>query len=141
MTPKNKNAKNEYENELPIDDGIVVLDLLYSDRWEWKIGRRLHLPHPNLQRGEAPYVRVVRSEFTVWDFLVAPGVGEHLLSMGYVEGKKHWGYTDDRDLAISDGGREVVRSAYGRAGVKYDENFSRRLRSEWWLRETARVAS
>jgi hypothetical protein len=130
-------SRRGYENALPIADDLVVLDLLYDDRWEWKIERRLHIPHPNLQRSEEPYVRVARSEHSVLDFLVAPGVGERLLGKYLVEGKKHWGYTDDRDLSITDAGREMVRDAYERAGVRYDEHFTRRLRSERWIAETA----
>ncbi len=130
----------EYENDVPIDDDLVVLDLLYDDRWEWKIGRRLHLSYPNWHDKDA-YVRVAWSEYSVWDFVVAPGVGERLLVQRLVEGKKHWGYTDDRDLAISDHGRQVVRDAYERAGVKYDDNFIRRLRSERWIVESARIAT
>jgi hypothetical protein len=130
--------KHEYENDLPIDDDIVVLDLLYNDRWEWKIDRRLYLPCRNSYRSE-PYVRVFRSEFTIWDFRVAPGVGERLLARWLVEGKKHWGYTDDRDLSISDHGRTFMRETFEGLGIKYDDNFIRRPRADQWLRESVRV--
>jgi hypothetical protein len=131
----------EYENDVPIDDNLVVLDLLYSDRWEWKIDRRLHLPYLNWHHNKGkPYVRVAWSEYHVWDFLVTPGVGERLFAQYLVEGKKHWGFTDERDLTITDHGRTLVRDAYERAGVKYDDNFTRRLRSERWIIET-RIAS
>jgi len=126
---------HSYENTVPIDDDLVVLDLLYDDRWEWKIERRLHLPH-HWNREKDAYVRVVRSEFTVWDFLVAGGVGERLLARGLVQGKKHWGYTNERDLSITDEGRGFVRDAYARIGVRYDDSFTQRLRSERWIVET-----
>jgi hypothetical protein len=130
-------GKSGYENDVPIDDDLVVLDLLYNDRWEWKIERRLHLPHPKMQRDAESYVRVAWSEYSVWDFLVARGVGERLLERFLVEGKMHWGFTDCRDLGISDAGRQLVRETYERAGVKYDFDFTRRLRSEKWIIETA----
>jgi len=131
----------EHENDVPIDDDIVVLDLLYSDRWEWKIDRRLHLPYPNWRHKSEPYVRVMRSEFTVWDFLVAPDVGERLLARWLVEGKKHWGYTDDRDLSISDHGRTFMREIFEQLGVKYDDDFIRRPRADQWITQAARIAS
>jgi hypothetical protein len=129
-------TSREYENDVPIDDDLVVLDLLYTDRWEWKIDRRLHLPHPN-QHDREPYIRVAWNEYSVRDFRVARGVGERLCARNLVEGKKHWGFRDDRDLTITDGGRQLVREAYERAGVKYDFSFSQRLRSERWITETA----
>jgi len=130
-------SKCEYENDVPIGDDLVVLDLLYSDRWEWKIDRRLHLPFRG--HGE-PYVRVFRSEYTIWDFRVAVGVGERLLARYLVEGKKHWGYTDDRDLSISDHGRALMRETFEQLGIKYDDNFIRRPRADQWLVESVRVA-
>lgn len=123
----------EFENVDSITDDLIVLDLLYTDRWEYQAERRLTLPHRN--RGDRPpCVRVWYSEFRVRDFLVAPGVGELLLSRWEVEGKKHWGYTDNRDLSISDVGRSRVRAAYEALGVPFwDAKGYRRLRSEDWL--------
>ena len=132
----------EYENDVPIDDDLVVLDLLYDDRWEWKIERRLHLPYPNWNNHKTePYVRVVRSEYTAWDFRIALGVGERLLARGFVSGKAHWGYTDDRDLGITDQGRALVRETFEQLGIRYDDNFSRRPRSDQWIVEARRLAS
>ena len=112
----------------------MVLDLLYNDRWEWSIERKLNLPN-NYRRGE-PYVRVYRTEYSVDDYLVACGIGEKLLAQYLVEGKKHWGWTDNHELSISDWGRDKMRKIYEDAGVPYNEQFSRRLRTERWFRES-----
>jgi hypothetical protein len=125
----------KYENTIPIDDDLAVLDLLYDDRWEHGIERRLLLPNHH-SASDVPELRVWRSEYTVWDFLVAPGVGERLLKRYLVEGKKGWGYTDDCNLSISDAGRQLVRETYAGLGVPYDfEQFHHRLRSDRWLHE------
>lgn len=123
---------HEYENDVPVGDDLVVLDLLYDDRWEWKIERRLHLPLSWRHKDE-PYVRVVRSEFTIWDFRVVSGVGERLLARGLISGKKHWGYTDDRDLGITDAGRTLVRETFEQLGIRYDDHFIRRPRADLWI--------
>lgn len=125
----------EYINNEPITCDLMVLDLLYDDRWECRIDRRLHLPHPHASDDRKPYVRVMWSEGRPWDFVVARGVGERLLSDHMVQGTPHWGYTDDRDLTISDYGRTLMRETYERLGVRYSfEDFHRRLRTERWLR-------
>lgn len=123
----------EYENATPIADGLIVLDLLYTDRWEYKTDRRLLLPWA---RSKAePYVRV--EGYGVRDYCVAIGLGELLLARMLVEGHKHWGYTDDHELAISDVGRQLIRDTYERVGVPYDDHFTGRLRFEHWVREVA----
>lgn len=131
-------GSDEYENDVPIDDDLVVLDLLYDDRWEWKIERRLYLPFS--RRQDEPYVRVVRSEYApIWDFRVASGVGERLLARGLVSGKAHWGFTDDRNLGITDQGRALMRETFEQLGIKYDDNFIRRPRADRWIAEGARA--
>ena len=126
-------VKREFENTEPIVDGLVVLDLLYTDRWEYKTDRRLLLPHPNYAPHRQAYVRVDPPEMSCRDFLVAEHLGELLLSRMLVQGKAHWGHTDYRDLSISDYGRALVREVYERCGVPYDFSFGRRLRSDRWI--------
>jgi hypothetical protein len=134
MTASVFHSRSDYFNHEPIADELVVLDLLYDDRWEWKVERSLHLPHMHSLRG-APYVSVRFNEYRVAHFLIAQALGERLLYRGLVQGKKHWGYTDDRWLTITDGGRAFVRETYEKLGVPYDFNFSGRLRSDRWYME------
>jgi len=130
----------EYENDAPINDDLVVLDLLYDDRWEWKIERRLYLPLSQ-RHDEGPYVRVARSEYSIWDFRVTQEVSKRLLVRGLISGKKHWGFTDDRDLGISDQGRTLMRDTFEQLGIKYDDHFIQRLRADEWIVELGKLAS
>lgn len=128
----------KYVNDEPITDPLIVLDLLYNDRWEYKVDRRLFLPSA-YRRLDKPYIDVDLSDYRSTYFQAAPGVGEELLSRYLVEGKKHWGFTDDTELTISDGGRAVVRNTYDQLGVPYSFEFHRRLRSEDWFMEARTI--
>jgi hypothetical protein len=129
----------EYVNDEPITDPLIVLDLLYTDRWEYKIDRRLFLPSA-YRRLDRPYINVDFSDYRSTYFQVAEGVGEYLLRGYFIEGKKHWGFTDDTELTISDSGRTVIRELYERLGTPYSfEEFPRRLRSERWFAEAAKL--
>jgi hypothetical protein len=133
-------AKN-FENIWPITDWHMVLDLLYDDRWEHRVSRRLYLRRRNSTPTLEKYMGCnhirLGFEYRPRDYLVADGVGEYLLSRGLVQGRAHWGYTDDQDLEISDGGRATVRRLYEELGTPYDfERFARRLRTEDWLRSS-----
>ncbi len=122
---------SDYINSIPINCKHMVLDLLYDDRWEYRIERRLYL-----SRSRPPYVRVYWSENRCWDFLVAAGLGERMLEEYLLQGTPHWGYTDNKDLTISDHGRTTMRDLYGSLGTPYSfGEFRHRLRTERWLRE------
>jgi hypothetical protein len=95
----------------------------------------LRLPGPYNLRDDS-YVHV-SGGWRSYDYLVAPGVGERMLAAGWISGKKYWGFTDNADCAISEGGRRFMIEVYAKCGVPYDWHFTSRLRVEQWLREVA----
>jgi hypothetical protein len=119
--------KSRYENDTPIDNLMVVLDLLFK-QWGDNTTREI-LRWPSK---EGPYVQIGHHHDhsdTMYDrFLVTNSVADELLAAQYVKGKPQWGYTEMRELSITPVGERILLNE--RKRLELDPN----LRSEWWLR-------
>lgn len=123
LTPR----KIPFENDVAIDEPLIVLDLLYrewqspTDRvlWNWD-----HEP-PHVEVGWycGGYTRDLHSKS--YYFLVATDVVVWL-KKGYVKGTPKWGYTDQKELRITDAGAEALLAAWKTLGDEIP-------RSEKWL--------
>jgi hypothetical protein len=122
-------SQREFENDIPLDDPVVVLDLLCGPYSEYMTTREVLRYHRRSNR--APYVRIgYHHDFSasrVYDFLVTDRVVDQLLAGGFLQGKPHWGYTDMNELTASEGGRLRILEERHRLGL--DE----RIRSERWI--------
>ena len=120
---------SEFENETPVDDALVVLDLLCGSDWERMTTREIHRFHPRQKK--EPYVRIGRhhewGDSRFLDFRVTERVADELVGSGLVQGKPQWGYTDMDTLRASDHGKGFLRQERGR--LELDE----KLRSDRWL--------
>lgn len=118
----------KFENEIPVDEDIVVLDLLDCRREDCTI-RVLHC-----WRGQPSYVQIdhthEHSDSDVRRFLVAEGAARRLAGKELVRGTPKWGYTELRELVISDYGRRVLESARREFGID-----SWNTHAERWLRK------
>lgn len=106
-----------YENDVPIADVMTALDLLKRG-WNDGTTRELHLwPHapPHIQIGHHHDF----SDSTYYRFIVAPELSEQLLSMGVVAGKPQWGYTEMRELRITERGEAYVWDERTRLGKDF----------------------
>lgn len=129
--------ERKYENIEPIDDPIVVLDLLYTDRYEWKLERcLLAFPHQD------PYVRLEKpSGNGFYCYSITPRVVRELKSLWAVSGKPQWGYTDECHLTITNYGRDLMVEAWEKTGIKKSgwasdgTDWRERLRSWRWFQE------
>lgn len=125
----------DFINEVPIDDEMVVLDLLYR-RWNDSTDRVLHRKFRG--RDRPSYVRVEHvhdfSEGTRTDFLVTEGVIDRLLARHHIEGKPRWGYRDEHELIITQAGIMAFDDTVKRVNWSYDWWAS----SEHWYRATSR---
>lgn len=94
-----------YENDEPIDDEMVVLDLLYP-RWGDQTLREINLWL------EHPYVELRHcrdfGEDTVYYFRVTLRVAAALFARRFVAGKPQWGYTDKKILRITESGEGLL---------------------------------
>ena len=94
--------KEDFRETEPIDDLLLVLLLMthgYNDRTR----RRLHVPiegTPYVEIGHytGGYTRDLHSGSEYYP--VSPKLVEELRRGNHVEGEKHLGYTDDRELAL-----------------------------------------
>ncbi len=99
-------SDRKFKNDAPIGDALTALNLL-EKRWGDRTVRRLHA-----RRGEAPYVEVAfyssgygGDEYTSSDYYrVAADLVASLRQDHLVQGTPHWGYTDEREMSISDHG-------------------------------------
>ncbi len=115
-----------YENDIPVDDELTVLDLLYS-RWGDQTTRHISLwPHapPHVEIGyhhdfaDSRYRR----------FLVTDRVVQSLRQTGRVSGKPQWGRCEEREQHINGDGIALLASVRTEFKLDWD-----RLRSEDWL--------
>jgi hypothetical protein len=118
-------------NKEPVGDDLTVLDLLFSDRWNYRVERRLKghytarpIPYVELYAYSYEYISVTQS------------VVSKLKMMGWVDGKKHWGYTDNNDLNISEAGVLYMYKVWTEVGVPSGHYWDRRLRADDWIRKT-----
>jgi len=94
----------KYENDAPMTDEYEALKLLKKE-WGDRTVRRLLT-----RRNDEPHIEVAvynsgygSEEYTSSEYYrVAPELVAKLRQDGYVQGTPHWGYTDDRELQISD---------------------------------------
>lgn len=122
LTPR----KIPFENDVPIDEPLIVLDLLYrewgtpTDRvlWNWDD----EPPHVELGWYCGGYTKDLHSKS--YYFLVDPWI-VGFLRKGYVKGTPKWGYTDQKELRITDAGIEALHAAWKVVGEI--------PRSEKWL--------
>jgi hypothetical protein len=95
----------EFKNVVPIDDAIVALDLLKPWRGD---GTTRELFRGRITKESGPYIEVGHHhDFSdsSWErYLVSKDVVLILIGAMHVQGKKHWGYTDDMVLSISESG-------------------------------------
>lgn len=122
-------SRGEFENVEPIDDPLIVLDLLCR-RWGDSTVREL-----DRRFDDGPFVQITHCQDfgydTVYRFKVTDRVANELLKMYLVAGKPEWGYTDMKRLRITDGGE--CRLWDVRKAVDAED----RLTAEWWYRRVA----
>ena len=127
----------EFENDDPIDDAFVLLDLLCGPYGQYRTTREILRTGRGLNRES--YARIGHhrdfSYSRYADYRVTERVIEQLLAAGDLQGKPHWGYTDMNELTASDTGR--IRILELRKQIDVDESF----RTERWFRETRKPAS
>jgi len=97
-------SSRDFENDEPIDDALVVLDLVV-ERWgEHRTTREIDRRF----KEDGPYVEVVHHfDFSVdrfYRFRITDRVADALVSSGLAAGKPEWGYTDMRRLRATDAG-------------------------------------
>jgi hypothetical protein len=98
-----------YENDIPIDDELTVLDLL-NRRWGDSTDRFISLwPHAPLHV-EIGHHRDFSSDYN--RFLVTERVVQSLRDQKFVSGKPEWGYTDWHEQRINARGEARLREAY-----------------------------
>lgn len=114
-----------FMNATPIDDPMVVLDLLCC-RWGEGTAREIVRRFPE----DGPYVEIGHhpdfSASRYFRFRITDRVVDQLLASGFVEGKPEWGYTDMKYLHASDEAMQQLWHERSRLGMQ--EQF----RSEWW---------
>jgi hypothetical protein len=115
-----------FENAIPIDDAMVVLDLMVK-RWGDETSREICRWFP--ERGS--YVEVGHhrdfSDSTIYRFRITEAVIDRMVGSGYLVGKPKWGYTEQRELLASDHGKTWLWEE--RKRLEAQET----LRSDWWF--------
>ena len=99
-------SDRKFENDAPVDDELTALDLL-EKRWSDRTVRRLQA-----RRNEEPFIEVAvynsgygSEEYTSSEYYrVTAELVAKLRQAGLVKGTPHWGYTDEREMSISDQG-------------------------------------
>lgn len=107
----------DYENDVPVADVMTALDLLKRG-WNDGTTREIRLwPHspPHIQIGHHHDF----SDSTFDRFLVAPELPAQMLAMGVVAGKPQWGYTEMRELRITERGEAYVWDERTRLGKDF----------------------
>lgn len=123
-------VKIDFENDVPVDDPIVVLDLLYHE-WQTRSYRTLRAynwepAHVDIGWYCGGYTKDLLSQS--YRFSVTPEVVETLRIRGWVKGTPQWGYTDKNEMSISERGVEAIWAAWEAAG-----GFESFPRAEKWL--------
>jgi hypothetical protein len=121
-----------FDNATPVDDPLVVADLLFCE-WRSPSVRRLQC-HSH----EPPHVEIAwycsgytKEQYTRSDrFSVTPEVILELRRRGWVKGEPHWGYTDDGELQLTQRGGDALVDAWKSVGYFDGNEFPR---SEKWL--------
>lgn len=102
---KTRRQFGSYENDVPIDDEWVVLDLLVRRRGD-------HTVRELVRIWDEPYVRIRHchdfADDHVTDFMVTDRVADSLLAKCLVSGKPEWGYTDMKCLRANDAGERAL---------------------------------
>ena len=121
----------EYENEVPIDDRMVVLDLL-AHRWGDGTTREIvrwfekTISDDHGKPWPGPYVEIGHHadfhDSTIYRFRITTAVADNLLASGDVGGRPKWGYTELHELVISDRGKHWLWSERERLGLHPDLN-------------------
>jgi hypothetical protein len=99
-----------FENDgKPIEDLFVALDLLKPWRGD---NTTRELFRGRIAKETGPFLEVGHHhDFgdSRWHrYLVAPAVVSELVAQHLVHGKKHWGYTDENVLSISEHGERTI---------------------------------
>lgn len=106
----------EFEDTVPIDDPLVVLDLLYV-RWGSCSSREI----VRYFRDTGPYVEVgYHRDFsvsTIYRFRVTEQVVDRLLAAYQIDGKPEWGYRDMKCLRITEAGESHLWNERERLGL------------------------
>lgn len=113
---------NTYCQDAPIDDDMVVLDLM-APRWADHTTRTL-ITHRN-----NPPTRVeIKHYYKDGDLaeidavLVTEAVAKRLLDLGFVRGKPEWGYSDMSKLIITTFGEQAVFNARESLGQNFPDS-------------------
>lgn len=118
----------KFENEEPIDDELVVLDLLckrWADYTTREINRRFRRQQPYVEIGQ----HHEHADSSFKRYLVTDRVADALLAEGLVCGKPEWGYTDMKILRASEAGK--IRLFEVRRRHEMDEQ----LCAYWWFED------
>ena len=112
----------DFLNVVPITDALIALDLLKPWRGD---GSTRELFRGRIAKESGPFIEVGHHHDFAdsrWErYLVATAVVEELVALMYVQGKKHWGYTDDNVLSISDAGMAHAWAERTRLGATHHE--------------------
>jgi len=123
--------RRRFENTTPIDDPLVVLDLLCR-RWNDNTTRSITR---YFQKQDGLYVEIGHhpdfSASRYRRFRITDRVVDDLLARGYIEGTPGWGYTDMKLLRASGLGDQQLWQERSRL------HLSEQLCSEWWYAEMA----
>lgn len=125
-------VSRDFENDEPIDDLLVTLDLLVERYGEHRTSREIDRRF----KEDGPYVQVGHhSDFSVdrfYRFKVTDRVCDALVSSGLAAGKPEWGYTDMKRLRATDGGKLKLWTERTKLGLRHLDD---RFQAFWWLLE------
>jgi hypothetical protein len=121
----------DFENDEPVDDLLVALDLLV-ERWgEHRTSREIDRRF----KEDGPYVQVGHhSDFSVdrfYRFKVTDRICDALVGAGLATGKPEWGYTDMKRLRATDYGKTRLFEERAKLGLRQQEDD--RFQAFWWL--------
>lgn len=124
---------HDFENDEPIDDLLVVLDLL-APRWgERQTSREIDRRF----KEDGPYVQVGHhSDFSVdrfYRFKVTDRVCDALVGAGFAAGKPEWGYTDMKRLRATEYGKIRLWDERQKLGLLAGRWEHDRFQAFWWL--------
>jgi hypothetical protein len=130
-------ANRDFENDEPIDDLLVALDLLV-ERWgEHQTSREIDRRF----KEDGPYVQVGHhSDFSVdrfYRFKVTDRICDALVGSGLAAGKPEWGYTDMKRLRATDSGKARLFEERAKLGLRAGRWQDDRFQAFWWLLERA----
>jgi len=124
-----------FENDEPIDDAIVVLDLVVP-RWDERMTTR---EIDRRFKKEGPYVEVGHhrdfSDSSIYRFRITDRVADALVADHSVAGKREWGYTDDKRLRATELGAARLWAVRSQLGLDHEHE---RFQAFWWMLATRR---